>query len=158
VWSAFIWLRIETGGELLWMRKWKFVIYKNVNFLASCATIGFLRLSLLHGVSTRVLDRSCVVPSHTNVKGQVPCYLLPSTLLPSINVPYNASFITWRRSKLLLQQELRTLVDRVYFTSSIRVPLCLDSIVSLEKRSPTSLTKAKIFALTAPGRRLFNLS
>ena len=74
------------------------------------------------------------------LRASVPCPF-SGTLLPSINVSYNASFITWRRSKLLLQQELCTLLDRVYFTSSIRVPLCLDPIVSPRTEVPNLLNR-----------------
>jgi len=51
---------------------YNFFVNKNVNFLTSCATVGLWRWILLHGISTKLPDRSCVVPCHTDVKGQCP--------------------------------------------------------------------------------------
>jgi hypothetical protein len=51
-WTWLIWLRIGTGGGLLWMRKWTFGFHKTQeNFLTSWGTVSFSGITMRDGFS-----------------------------------------------------------------------------------------------------------
>jgi hypothetical protein len=64
MWIGFIWLRIGTGGGLLWTWWWTFGFHKmrGISWLAE-HTLSFLRMTLLHGVRS-IINEWCIKIIH----------------------------------------------------------------------------------------------
>ena len=64
-WTGSIWLRIEIGGGLLWMREWTFGQFIAGNLLTSWRPVSFSERPVLHGVSlvqlVRFISRFCLL-------------------------------------------------------------------------------------------------